>query len=405
MNTVSGKAGALVFFRRKGEQVTRGYVKPTDARTRAQGAQRSSLSNIIRVYQSASGFFKSAFENKPSNQSDYNALLSRNLKNEPKIYLPKTMADNNGGVVAPYIISDGSLQAIIVTGIGVAARTNIAVGDTFVLDDTTTIGALAQAVLENNTFIEAGDQLSYLSLEQYSSSGFPRLRSRKYELRLDVQSEELVRTYMPSFALTVNGGFLGHGEYVYSGAFAWVISRRTASGLKVSRQQLIVTSDELYQSYTGTNAATRAASSYGDVKSIFLDPASMEVGQAVQPSALPSIASVKFGSVVLNDGVTKLQPLATTGTIPASYIQMTGSNLQELTKVHMRIGGKNEAGRVDAVQIDVPVTVQGDTVMFNTDAIDVQTIKTVTYMQIYNVGEELYDFRSPIDAEETDPLG
>ena len=177
-NTLSGKLGVYVFARRKGEQISRSWVKPTDTKTTAQGRQRSSLANIIRVFQSSPSFFKSAFANKPSNQSDYNALVSRNIGKSPRIHLPKNVVEAGGGVVEPYVISDGGVQSIIVTGIGVTARTNIAVGADFEIDATTTVAASSAAILDNNTSIEDGDQLSYFPIEPYTDGGLPQLPPR-----------------------------------------------------------------------------------------------------------------------------------------------------------------------------------------------------------------------------------
>lgn len=387
-NTVAGKLGSMVFMRRNGEQVTRSWVKPKDSKTYAQGRQRSSLSNIIRLYQSSPSFFKLAFENKPSNQSDYNALVSRNLAANPKIYLPKEVADAGGAVVAPYLISDGSLQQILIEGEGVSARTNISLGGDFVIDGTTTVAQFTQAILANNTFIQEGDQLSYLSIEQYTAEGFPRLRTRKYEVVLSTTDNSLLYASMPTQAVSVNGGFLAHGALVYSGAFAWILSRVADGKIKVSRQRLIVTDTSLYSSYTGNEAATKAASSYDDKRVVFLDPNTAGMGVASSPSSLPSVALVQLQGVTLNSNQGTIT-LDAANTIAADALKITGSNMTGVTEISLTV--TNEADDVKAT-VTVPVTVESDTMIQNTAAITVTGVAVVSAMTITVEGSRVFSW-------------
>lgn len=387
-NTVAGKLGSMVFMRRNGEQVTRSWVKPRDTKTYAQGRQRSSLSNIIRLYQSSPSFFKSAFENKPSNQSDYNALVSRNLSSTPKIHLPKEVADFGGAVVAPYLISDGSIQQILTEGRGVTTRTNIALGADFEINATTTVAQFTRAILANNTFIQEGDQLSYLSIEQYTAEGYPRLRARKYEVILSATNSTMLLDYMPAQAVAVSGGFLAHGDYVYSGAFAWVLSRFVSGKLKVSRQRLIVTDASLYSSYTGNEAATKAASSYDDKNVVFLDPNTISMGVASSPSSLPSVALVKLQGVTLNSNQ-GVVTLTAANTIAVGELKITGSNMTEVTEISLTV--TNEANNAK-VTVTVPVTVDSDTSIKNTAAIIVTGVTVVSAMSVAVDGSRVFSW-------------
>lgn len=398
-NTVAGKLGAMVFMRRNGEQVTRSYVKPKDTKTYAQGRQRSALSNIIRLYQSTPSFFKSAFENKPSNQSDYNALVSRNLSANPKIYLPKEVADAGGAVVAPYLVSDGSLQQILTEGEGVTTRTNIALGTDFEINAATTVAQFTQVILANNTFIQEGDQLSYLSIEQYTAEGYPRLRARKYEVILSTTDSTLLYTYMPVQAVAVSGGFLAHGDYVYSGAFAWVLSRVVSGKLKVSRQRLIVTESTLYSSYTGIDAATKAASSYNDTNEVFLDPNTVAMGVASTPSSLPSVALVQLQGTTLNSNQGAVT-LTAANTIAAEALKITGSNMTGVTEISLTV--TNDADDTKAT-VTVPVDVEGDTLIQNTAAITVTGVTAVSAMSITVGGSRIFSWTAA-DAGDL-PLG
>lgn len=379
--TMSGKLGIYVFMRRMGEQVQRSYVKPANTRTLAQGVQRSSLANIIRIYQASPSFFAKAFENKKSNQSDYNALVARNLGKAPLIYLPKEVAQAGGGVVAPYLISDGSLQSIIVTGLGITARTNIAVGASFTIGDETTVAQLTQAILTNNTFILEGDQLSYISFEQYNDQDVPKLRARKYELTLSLGDTTLVRAYMPENALSVTGGFIAHGEYVYSGAFAWVLSRLENNKLKVSRQSLIVTENDLYSSYMGNTAATRAAASYRSQREVFLNPDYISTAGADVTTTLPSVASVSIEGHTLSSSARAVE-LDAAGTIPAQQLIVQGSHMQNLTSLSITVTGAPAEGADTTETVTVPMTIVSNTRAENTSAISIGTIKTIKEVSI-----------------------
>lgn len=385
-NNLSGKLGIYVFARRKGEQISRSWVKPKDTKTTAQGRQRSVLANIIRVFQASPSFFQSAFANKPSNQSDYNAMVARNIGKSPRIHLPKSVVEAGGGVVAPYVISDGGVQSIIVTGIGVTARTNIAVGADFNIDDSTTVAALSAAILENNTFIEEGDQLSYLSIEQYTDGGVPKLRARKYEMVISATGAGIARDYIPEFGLSVSGGFIAHGSFVYSGAFAWVLSRKKEGKIDVSRQSLIVTDESLYSSYVGELAISTANTSYKNTNTIFVSPGETGEGSAVIPSNIPSVASVRIQTTTLSPSASAVA-LASAGSIAAEALRITGSSFTDVESINLTVSDGNKD-----VTVDVPVTVESDTLIVNTAAITVTGISEIDAVRIRINNAQVYSW-------------
>lgn len=362
MGTIRGKIGDLVFMRRNGEQVQRAYVKPKNAMTRSQYSQRSQLTNIVRLYQASPSFFMKAFENKPVNQSDYNALVSRNLNNDPKVYLPKEVAEAGGGVAAPYIISDGSLQPILVSGVGADAVTNIAIGDLSIIP-TLTIAELSAAILANNTFIEAGDQLSYVSIEQYQDNGIPKLRLRKFELVVDTANENIVLEHWPTQAIVNKDGFIGHGALVYTGAFAWILSRQVSGNLKVSRQRLILTAQGINTNFTSSDAITRAQVSYGATAPIFLDPNSDASGSSV-PSVGASVAAVSLSGTNLDSSA---DSVAAATSIAAGKLIIQGSGLSEVEscKVTLRYFSAITDSYSEQT-VTVPLTAESDVLTKNT---------------------------------------
>lgn len=369
MGTVKGKIGDLVFMRRNGEQVQRAYVKPKNAMTRSQYSQRSQLTNIVRLYQASPSFFMKAFENKPTNQSDYNALVSRNLGKDPRVYLPKEVAEAGGGVAAPYIISDGSLQPILVSGVGADAVTNIAIGDLSVTP-TLTIAELSAAILANNTFIEAGDQLSYVSIEQFQDNGIPRLRLLKFELVVDTANEDIVLEHWPTQAIVNKDGFIGHGDLVYTGAFAWVLSRTVSGKLKVSRQRLVLTAQGINTNFTSSDAITRAQVSYGAAQPIFLDPNSDASGSSV-PSVGASVAAVSLSGTDLDSSA---DSVAAATSIAAGELVIQGSGLSEVESCKLTLRFYNSSDVLGdgytEQQYTVPLTATSDVLASNTAAVE-----------------------------------
>lgn len=365
MGTINGKIGDLVFMRRKGEQVQRAWVKPKNAMTRSQYTQRSQITNIVRLYQASPSFFLRAFENKPANQSDYNALVARNLGKDPKVYLPKDVADAGGGVVAPYLITDGTLQPILVSGVGADAVTNIAIGELEITPQVT-VAELSAAILANNTFIEAGDQLSYISIEQFQDNGIPKLRFRKFEFVVNTAAEGLVADFWPVQALANKEGFIGHGALVYTGAFAWVLSRVVNGKLKVSRQRLILTAQSINTNFTSSDAITRALVSYGAMQPIFLDPNSDAAGSVV-PSVGASVATVSLNGIPLNSSSDFVPEVAS---IAAGKLIIQGSGLSEVESCKMTLRYRDsgaEAGKeYTEATVSVPLTAESDVLTKNT---------------------------------------
>lgn len=163
MGTVRGKLGDAVFFRRAGAQQQRAYIQQVrDAKTEAQYAQRSQLANLVAFYRSARTLLDHSFTSRDPRQTSYNAFVSENF-GKVKVYMEKDQARVGSAVCAPYVVSTGPLPSIRVTGSGVDAVTDIALGELSNLSNVT-IGEFAQAVVASNPSIQMGDQLLYLSL-------------------------------------------------------------------------------------------------------------------------------------------------------------------------------------------------------------------------------------------------
>lgn len=77
-----GSVGDVTFYRSGGSQRARARNRnPNNPRSSKQQTQRALFANCVKFYKlTAAKFFKFAFENKKTNESDYNAFMRENLK-------------------------------------------------------------------------------------------------------------------------------------------------------------------------------------------------------------------------------------------------------------------------------------------------------------------------------------
>lgn len=384
-----GKVGSLVFARRLGQQITRAYNKtPKDASTKSQVQQRVRMANVIAMYRAVKRIADHSFEGVKPGQTSYNLFVKANLTNN-SVVLTKEAASFGACVVAPYLISRGTLPSIIVQGTGADAVTNIAVGS-LVINETTTIGAFSQAVVASNTGINYGDQLTYVSIVQKtdSNTGYPVATATIYEVTLNQADELLLRNYMPEVATTVRNGFLAHGTLIASGGFCWILSRKNADGsLSVSTQRIVLTSKDVAGQYSSAVAMTRAINSYGFNPDAILIPESGGQAAGSGESSAPSVSSVALNDVTLVANETLYQTVKN----GANTILVNGSNLSADSAVSVKIGSNTYEVTVEPGS---PATQLGG--YFNTSsAIEARSLEViidgVTYYTWQGKAPETYD--------------
>lgn len=334
-----GKVGSLVFARRLGQQITRAYnAKPKDAATKSQVEQRVRIANVVAMYRAIKSLANHSFEGAMGGQTSYNLFVQANLTNN-SVVLTKEAAALGACVVAPYLVSRGTMPSVIVSGLGAEAVTNIAVGG-LTIDGSTTIGAFADAIVANNSGIHYGDQLTYLSLVQQtdSNTGYPVVTAQIYEVTLHQGDSSTLRTYMPEVATSVKNGLLAHGALIGRGGFCWILSRKNADGsLSVSTQRIILTSQDVASQYIGTAATTKAIGSYGfNADSILVPDGTGQSGSTSGgggSTGTPSVSSVSIGGTTLLAGSTSSVSIAS-GSVT---VVINGSNLASAETISVRI--------------------------------------------------------------------
>lgn len=279
-----GKMGRQVYYSAMGE--TRGRelaANVTNPRTEAQMSQRVRWSNLVNLYRANQSWMKYAFESKKRNQSDYNKFMSVNVATSP-IFLTKSIAAGGGCVVAPYIITQGSLPSIEFRKIDGEWLTNLFVPENFDIVAATTVGQVTAALLAENPALREGDQLSFIRMTQQvnSMTGVPYVIVRKYEVLLNSNDPTPFGTYMPIDYIGVDSEGTTNQIVVVdsglAGGFVMCISRTNGGRTSVSTQSIIVANNStLINAYSDSAALAAAIASYGETSEPFLTTATANV--------------------------------------------------------------------------------------------------------------------------------
>lgn len=169
-----GSVGDVVFSVLKGQQVARVRNRqPSNPRTVSQMAQRALFSCAIKFYtRGVQNLFQFAFEDKKSNESDYNAFMRHNAKQG--IYLTKPQFDNpNYPALGKFMLSYGSLAGA--SNVGFIEGDDLVSVVSFTLTGAsgvtapTTIGGLSALLVNYGGFSEA-DIFTFLGIRVTGAS-------------------------------------------------------------------------------------------------------------------------------------------------------------------------------------------------------------------------------------------
>lgn len=276
-NTIrKGRVGETTYYVSGGQQIARqarndSNFGETARRSEAQQSRRILWANLVNFYKVSSTWMPKSFETKKRNQSDYNKFMAVNIGNS-SIALTREESAAGACIAAPYIVSQGSLPSIEIVQLSNQWRTNLAIGQ-LQIDDDTTNAQLTAALESSNAHVRAGMQLSFVSYQQsVDPLGTPRLICRCYEITLSRTSSDVVRDYLPEFCSQTVQGYLGTNNEISVGAFAYILSDLVTGGLKVSTQQLVSTNSELISQYSSAEHIAEAVESYGLDKEVILSP-------------------------------------------------------------------------------------------------------------------------------------
>ncbi|KAA6332426.1 hypothetical protein EZS27_019075 [termite gut metagenome] len=298
--------------------------------------QQMQFSHIANVYTLLKRFVIGTFEEKSRKKSYYNFFMKYNLGG-PKVYLTKSEATVKACVVAPYTISQGSLQPIEMTQSTGMLVTSIRLPQGFDITATTTVGEVSLALIKQNASMQKGDQLSLVHLVQTitGEKNIPRVLLRLHEFVLNPASQTIFYDQIPKALFTVNGGYVSTDANAEAGGIAYVLSRREGSKLLVSTQTITLTpGNTIYKKYSSEEKKQEALESYGIVTRIlFADPEKPNTKQDPEDDYF-TISGVTLNGASIGEGSGEL------GITSGDVLEIKGSKLTEVElKANITIGG------------------------------------------------------------------
>ncbi|MBQ2044738.1 MAG: hypothetical protein II261_07875, partial [Bacteroidaceae bacterium] len=167
-----GKLGDAVYYRSKGNTNARGYnPNTTNRRTVRQQTQRSLFSSAVKFFsRGVQNLFVFAFEDKRTQESDYNAFMRYNAK-RGMYFGPDQNEDPNYPALGEFILTQGSLPRVEqidqndhVTAVLGAVVENI---------QYTTVAELSQVLINSAQNFQNGDILTFLHITTDCRQGTP----------------------------------------------------------------------------------------------------------------------------------------------------------------------------------------------------------------------------------------
>lgn len=317
---ISGNVGSMN-FRKRGSKVVvaeRSYANSSkgNGASYKQRLHRIRIANVSSVFRSIAAIEARAWQYKGENQSDANMFFAKNLANSP-VFLTAEQAKNGAAVIAPYVVSEGTLPSLAQSFDADTFHSGIKVPADWIIGQNT-VGALSMAIIANNEGVQNGDKFTFAKIEQTTSDingkTFPMLNVTYFELTLDVNSVLSVTT-LPNYAL-MNFAVGENNEIICSNggnaAFA-IHSRLLSSKLYTSTQMVSMNPvQRIFEDFTSEAQKARAMDSYGYKPDVLLTPDMVDdLAQIVA-----SVKSVTYNSQPLASGasIEPLQKLIITGT-------------------------------------------------------------------------------------------
>lgn len=296
LSQARGKVGSVVFSVIKGQQVERVYnPQPANPRSYAQQAQRALLANMTKFYKRGQdNFFKFAFEDKTSRESDFNAFARNNVMSGA--YLTKEQYDAAGfPAIGRYVMTKGSIG----TGMNVGW-----VGDFFgLLTNMTTgftLGKISSEILASSPGVAAGDIVTFVMASSALDFNL-QIPTQPTEWKIvqfiidpnDTRSPSVIGLNTTTLGPAGINGFVGFEvdgtTSVSMGAIC--ISRPTGQGVKVSTSELMLSplGQVVYEWMASEYVKRQAAISWGGNPDAILAGGQLET--------LPAITSISIGGI------------------------------------------------------------------------------------------------------------
>lgn len=327
----TGGAGGYSFYVRKGEQVIRQRKNNSNygsgaSRTYAQMIRRIKWGNLVNVFKAMKSWQPKAYDSKKQGQTDYNIFMQLNI-NKATAALTREMCLSGCAVIEPCQVSRGSLPpiALALAGSGNNYLSDIVISNA--IQGATTVGQLSADILANNPQFQEGDNLAFCFFYNWKDSRveWPFVSTRYTEITLDTTSATVINS-IPALDNRLSkstGGFLQASFSVGTATspnnevgMVLIHTRKSASMLSVSSQEIVVNSNSILSEYVGNTWYQTCIGTYGLTDDVPLDPSFPEAsissvtanGSAVvEGQTLTGSQTVRVHGVNLNTRDIKLK--------------------------------------------------------------------------------------------------
>lgn len=313
-----GSLGPQVFYMRNGQNIVREKAASvSNPQTEAQMNQRVKWGNVINLYRLNKAWMeKYAFPLRPAKQSVYNAFMSINISGS-NVALTKAKFQQGVTILAPLDFTKGSLPQMLLTYEG-SIPGFVSDVEFSGAEEADTIGTITSTLLENNSWLRDGDQLSIIFNSTDSQGLQPKVVA--FEITLDSNSNVIWNTtafsrvcladegsFPMKMAFCIDElptGFVAEGGVV--GA-VFVVSRKTANGIEVTTSRMELNTYALLNLYNSPAAQRAARRSYG--------------GNDSEPFLIPNET----------EGVESVTIVEVNGVAPSSSVTLTQTKISPMT--------------------------------------------------------------------------
>ncbi len=278
-----GKVGAYSMYVRDSEQIVRqrknaSNYGETASRSYLQQSRRVMWQNLVNLYKIMSTWQPRAYENKAKGQTDYNKFMGINA-NTANVPLTKQEATDGAVVVAPVVVSQGSLQP---------ANARKETATTFSPDlyinfgtyqNITTVGQFSDIVETHNPNWQDGDNFVVVFFTNFlDATDVPRGESLFYEMKLDKTDTTLLSNHPLGELFQLSSGssdLIISSPAAASDNIAGVVAIHTRVGdnvLKVSTEKITMLSESIITPYLTPQQKEDAIESYGLSTRVLLYP-------------------------------------------------------------------------------------------------------------------------------------
>lgn len=280
-----GRVGAYSMYVRSGEQIVRqrknsSNYGPEASRTESQMSRRVCWANLVDFYKACRSWMPKAFETKSAGQTDYNKFMQLNI-NSARVYLTKDMAANGCAVPDAFMVSQGSLAPLTITGGNLSIGTLPGIKLDTAIQSSSTIANISADILRNNPAFQNGDNIAFINFKCIlDSRGYPYTTSVYNEFTIDTGNtgqwgQNSISAILES--ATVNDQLQLAPKTTYYNASnicadVWIHTRKVGGALQVSTQQIYVWDDTELQQFSTQGALQAAIDSYGVDTEVPLDP-------------------------------------------------------------------------------------------------------------------------------------